>query len=32
MIHDFEKLGRTTPSQLIAQMGDVRPPALTSDN
>jgi AraC-like DNA-binding protein len=31
MIHDFEKLGRTTPSQLIAQMGDVRPPALTSD-
>jgi AraC-like DNA-binding protein len=32
MIHDFEKLSRTTPSQLIAQMGDVRPPALTSDN
>jgi AraC-like DNA-binding protein len=32
MIHDFEKLGLTTPSQLIAQMGDVRPPALTSDN
>ncbi len=32
MIHDFEKLSRTTPSQLIAQMGDVRPPALISDN
>jgi AraC-like DNA-binding protein len=31
MIHDFEKLGRSTPSQLIAQMGDVRPPALTSN-
>jgi AraC-like DNA-binding protein len=30
MIHDFEKLGRTTPSQLIAQMGDVRPAALAS--
>lgn len=28
MIHDFEKLGRSVPTQLIAQMGDVRPPAL----
>jgi AraC-like DNA-binding protein len=28
MIHDFERLGRTTPTHLIAQMGDVRPPAL----
>ena len=30
MIHDFEKLGCATPSHLIAQMGDVRPPPLTS--
>jgi AraC-like DNA-binding protein len=30
MIHDFENLGRNSPTQLIAQMGDVRPPALTS--
>jgi len=30
MIHDFEKLGRTTPTHLIAEMGDVRPPALAS--
>jgi AraC-like DNA-binding protein len=30
MIHDFERLGKNTPSQLLAQMGDVRPPALTS--
>jgi AraC-like DNA-binding protein len=28
MIHDFEALGRTTPTQLIAEMGDVRPLAL----
>ena len=28
MIHDFEKLGRSTPSELLAQMGDVRPPGL----
>jgi AraC-like DNA-binding protein len=30
MIHDFEQLGRKTPSQLLAEMGDVRPPALVS--
>lgn len=30
MIHDFEKLGRAIPTKLIAQMGDVRPPALVS--
>ena len=30
MIHDFEALGRTTPTHLIAQMADVRPPALAS--
>jgi AraC-like DNA-binding protein len=30
MIHDFEKLGRAAPTELIAQMGDVRPPALVS--
>jgi AraC-like DNA-binding protein len=29
MIHDFESLGRNAPTQLITQMGDVRPPALT---
>ena len=28
MIHDFEKLGRAAPAELITQMGDVRPPAL----
>ena len=32
MIHDFEKLGRTIPSQLIAQMGEIRPSALTAAN
>ena len=32
MIHDFERLGRTLPSRLIAQMGDVRPPALAAAN
>ena len=30
MIHDFEKLGRHSPSLLVAEMGDVRPPALSS--
>jgi AraC-like DNA-binding protein len=28
MIHDFECLGRNTPTQVLSQMGDVRPPAL----
>ena len=31
MIHDFEALGRTTPTHLIAQMADVRPPALATE-
>ena len=31
MIHDFEKLGRAAPNELIVQMGDVRPPALASE-
>jgi len=30
MVHDFENLGRNSPARLIAQMGDVRPPALAS--
>ena len=30
MIHDFESLGRNAPTQLLAEMGDVRPPALAS--
>lgn len=30
MVHDFESLGRNSPARLIAQMGDVRPPALVS--
>jgi AraC-like DNA-binding protein len=30
MIHDFEKLGRSTPTALLAEMGDVRPPALVT--
>ena len=30
MIHDFEKLGRAAPAELIMQMGDVRPPALVA--
>lgn len=30
MVHDFEQLGRNTPTQVLVQMGDVRPPALTS--
>ena len=28
MIHDFEQLGRNTPTQVLRQMGDVRPGAL----
>ena len=28
MIHDFERLGRNTPTQVLVQMGDVRPSAL----
>jgi AraC-like DNA-binding protein len=31
MIHDFEKLGRAAPTELIVQMGDVRPPALVTE-
>jgi AraC-like DNA-binding protein len=30
MIHDFADLGSSAPTHLIAQMGDVRPPALAS--
>ena len=30
MIHDFELLGRNTPTQVLLQMGDVRPAALAS--
>jgi AraC-like DNA-binding protein len=30
MIHDFERLGRHAPTQVVARLGDVRPPALTS--
>jgi transcriptional regulator GlxA family with amidase domain len=30
MIHDFEGLGHNTPTQLITELGDVRPPALAS--
>jgi AraC-like DNA-binding protein len=30
MIHDFGTLGRSTPTQVLAEMGDVRPPALAS--
>lgn len=30
MVHDFGRLGRNTPTQLIIQMGDVRPSALSS--
>ena len=30
MIHDFESLGRNSPTHVITQMGDVRPPALAS--
>jgi len=30
MIHDFQSLGSNTPTQLLVQMGDVRPPALAA--
>lgn len=30
MVHDFERLGRNTPTQVLLQMGDVRPSALVS--
>jgi AraC-like DNA-binding protein len=30
MVHDFESLACNTPTQLLAQMGDVRPPALAT--
>ena len=30
MVHDFEQFGRNTPSQLLVEMGDVRPSALVS--
>ena len=30
MIHDFESLGRDTPTRLISEMGDVRPATLGS--
>jgi AraC-like DNA-binding protein len=30
MVHDFEQLGQNTPTQVLIQMGDVRPPALVS--
>jgi len=30
MVHDFERLGRNTPTQLLLEMGDVRPSALVS--
>lgn len=30
MIHDFERLGRNTPTQVLLQMGDVRPSALVA--
>lgn len=29
MVHDFEILGRSCPTQLISEIGDSRPPALT---
>jgi AraC-like DNA-binding protein len=30
MIHDFETLGHDSPTRLVAQLGDSRPPALAS--
>jgi AraC-like DNA-binding protein len=30
MVHDFQRLGRNTPTQVLLQMGDVRPSALVS--
>jgi AraC-like DNA-binding protein len=31
MVHDFRLLGHNTPTKLLADMGDVRPPALARD-
>jgi AraC-like DNA-binding protein len=31
MVHDFESLGRNTPTNVITQMGDVRPAALITE-
>jgi AraC-like DNA-binding protein len=31
MIHDFESLGRYAPTQLLARLGDSRPPAMVTD-
>src|SRR3984885_14319997 len=31
MVHDFESLGRNTPTNVITQMGDVRPVALFTE-
>jgi hypothetical protein len=30
MVHDFKQLGRNTPTQVLLEMGDVRPSALVS--
>jgi AraC-like DNA-binding protein len=30
MVHDFQRLGRNTPNQVLVQMGDVLPSALVS--
>jgi AraC-like DNA-binding protein len=30
MVHDFQKLGHNTPEQLLAKVGDNRPPAMVS--
>ena len=32
MVHDFESLGRNTPTNVIAQLGDVRPAALITEH
>ena len=32
MIHDFEKLGHNSPTQLIAALGDNRPPGMMADH
>jgi hypothetical protein len=31
MVHDFESLGRNTPTNVLTQMGDVRPVALVTE-
>ena len=31
MIHDFEILGDSCPTQLISEIGDSRPPAMALD-